>query len=457
MGNQQNTAGKPPQKHPEQGIYRIAATIGLPLLVSSAFFLYLFLTEKTQSPPPPPTTTPPPSPLSSHPAPENEENRGNWSIYRGTPALQGVAPVSLPDTLTLKWSFETKEPVYSSAVVHQNRVYVGCDDARLYCLDLVKGTKVWSYKIDDCIEAPPFVFQDTVFVGSLGGFFYAVSADKGELRWKFETMGEIYGSANLIPPIDGRPPAVVVGSYDYTIYCLSIADGTVLWKHELDNYANGTPAIDGDIILFGGCDGLIYSISLSTGKKEHILQVGTTPQHLSNSITLFKNHAYIGTHEGFFSCLDLAGIAGKGTKPPQIPPTPPEDDAPEAAPDALYPIIPALWTYDAKQRPFISSAAVTESQVIVGCQDKKLYCFAPETGETLWTFTARGMIDSSPVICGDRVIVGSDDGRLYMINSADGEEVWSYDTGSNIIASPAVVKGLVIIGTLDGWIHAFGP
>jgi len=77
-------------------------------------------------------------------------------------------------------------------------------------------------------------------------------------------------------------------------------------------------------------------------------------------------------------------------------------------------------------------------------------------GSLVWSFKAKGDIDSSPVICDDKVVFGSEDGRLYMVGLADGALVWSYDTGQPIISSPAVAAGLVVVGCDDGYVYAFG-
>ena len=100
---------------------------------------------------------------------------------------------------------------------------------------------------------------------------------------------------------------------------------------------------------------------------------------------------------------------------------------------------------------------VTEEAVIVGSRDKRLRAFDPKTGDVLWTFSARGQIDSSPVIVGRRVFVGSDDGHLYAVNRKTGEEVWHYELGGSLLASPAVAAGRLVIGTDDGDLVCFGP
>jgi outer membrane protein assembly factor BamB len=106
--------------------------------------------------------------------------------------------------------------------------------------------------------------------------------------------------------------------------------------------------------------------------------------------------------------------------------------------------------------PFLSSVAVTDRLVILGGRDKRLHALDRSTGQEKWRFSAKGRIDSSPVIAGDRVFVGSADGNVYGIDRDRGVETWRFETGSAISASPSIGYGRLVIGTEDGVLYCFG-
>src|ERR1043165_1200079 len=56
----------------------------------------------------------------------------DWPMFRGGPALLGVASVQLPEQPALLWSFKTQGPVKSSAAIAGERVFIGSDDGQLY-------------------------------------------------------------------------------------------------------------------------------------------------------------------------------------------------------------------------------------------------------------------------------------------------------------------------------------
>ena len=74
----------------------------------------------------------------------------------------------------------------------------------------------------------------------------------------------------------------------------------------------------------------------------------------------------------------------------------------------------------------------------------------------MWSFTAKRMVDSSPVIVGRRVFVGASDGRLYSLDLSSGAEIWRYEAGGGFTGSPAVAAGRLVIASDDGVVYCFG-
>ncbi len=75
----------------------------------------------------------------------------------------------------------------------------------------------------------------------------------------------------------------------------------------------------------------------------------------------------------------------------------------------------------------LSSLTVAENKVFVAAIDRHqvLACDA-ETGETAWTFTAGGRVDSPPTWYEGRVLFGSADGCVYCLRARDGALLWRF-------------------------------
>ena len=146
-------------------------------------------------------------------------------MFRGDPALTGVASCAVPDKPDLLWNFKTGGPVKSSAIIGGGKVYIGSDDGQVYALDFATGRKLWAFKAGSAVLAPPLLAEGTVFVGTSDGIFYALDAASGQARWKHETEGKIVASASIASS-NGSPLRVLVGSYDFKLYCLAASNGS---------------------------------------------------------------------------------------------------------------------------------------------------------------------------------------------------------------------------------------
>src|ERR1051325_3014240 len=136
----------------------------------------------------------------------------DWPMFRGGPALLGVASGNLQKELALLWSFKTQGPVKSSAAVVGGRVFIGSDDQNLYALELASGKKIWSFKTEGPVESSPLVLDGKVYFGSSDAWLYALEAASGKLLLKYQTGDRILGSPNWVKSPKGDSTWILVGS-----------------------------------------------------------------------------------------------------------------------------------------------------------------------------------------------------------------------------------------------------
>jgi outer membrane protein assembly factor BamB len=348
----------------------------------------------------------------------------NWPIFRGDPALSGVADDELPEELTLLWSFQTDSWIIGSPVLGLGRAYSGSSDGKVYALNLSNGEKVWEFDTKDDIEASPLLLEGAVYVGNLSGEFFCLDASTGQVRWEYKCDNSIYGSANWAINPQHQKSWILVGSYDNRLYCFDAETGELNWSYETDNYINGAPSTHGEHVVFGGCDELLHILSVSDGTKIGEVWAGS---YIPGSAALAGDKAYLGHYDSKLVCIDREKKK-------------------------------IDWEYLDKENPdaFFSSPAVGKDRVLIGSRNDYLHCVSRKTGEKIWTFPTRDDIDGSPVIAGGKVVVGSLDGRLYIVDLNSGKELWSYEIGAPLFSSPAVDGGLIVIGSDDGRIYAFG-
>ena len=357
----------------------------------------------------------------------------SWPMHRGDQNLQGIAGGKLPDKLKLAWTFQVERPkrsdgtpglqpgIKASAVVHKGKVFVGDDNGTFHSRDLTTGKALWTFKAQDAIEGAALVLNDQIIFGSGDGFLYCLDAN-GKMVWKYETADQVLAAPNWAKDPASDDLWVLAGSYDGSVHCVRAKNGKPVWKYSTDNFVNGSPAIAGKKVIFGGCDTYLYVLELATGKALESIEADA---YIISSVAVRDEIGYLGHYDN--AVIAFSTISGD-----------------------------ILWKYKKKSFAYHSSCAVAEKKLYIGGRDKSMHAIDRKSGEGLWTFKTRGQVDSSPVLCDGKVLFGSIDGNFYSLDAETGEEVWSYDVGAGIIASPAVASGMVFIGDEKGNLFAFG-
>jgi outer membrane protein assembly factor BamB len=106
-----------------------------------------------------------------------------------------------------------------------------------------------------------------------------------------------------------------------------------------------------------------------------------------------------------------------------------------------------IWTYTTGGDVY-SSPAVVDGRVYVGSDDNKVYCLEASTGAHIWNYTTGGGL-RNPAVAGGKVYVGSDDDKVYCLEASTGAHIWNYTTGADVWSSPTVVDGKVYVGSWD--------
>jgi outer membrane protein assembly factor BamB len=341
----------------------------------------------------------------------------DWPLFRGNPLQTGVAPAPLPDPLAVRWKYQAKDAFEATAAIIGGTVYAASYDGNLCAIDLATGKEKWTYKAGP-IKVAPSVKDGIVYVGDEDGRFHAVDATLGKKRWAIDAASEITSSANF----DGE--RILFGSGDQLLYCLS-KEGKELWKFKVPGGpVMGSPAVVQGRTFVAGCDSLLHVIDMAAGKEAGNVDLGG---QVGASVAVAGGRLFVGTMGNQVQAVDWKKIE-------------------------------IAWTYEPTRRaqPFFASAAVTDKLVIVGSRDKEIHALDRQTGKPAWTFPTKGKVDSSPVVAGTRVYVGSMDGSLYVVDVAKGTLVQRLQLGRGIAASPAIGNDCLVIGTTEGALYCLG-
>ncbi|GAB3894222.1 outer membrane protein assembly factor BamB family protein [Spirosoma agri] len=109
------------------------------------------------------------------------------------------------------------------------------------------------------------------------------------------------------------------------------------------------------------------------------------------------------------------------------------------------------------------TAALSNSLVIFGSKDKKVYALNATTGAKQWDFITNGggvggldAVNSSATFANGTVFVGDFAGYLYAIDAQTGARKWGrLSSGNRFESSPVIGNGLLYIGSNEKWVSAF--
>ncbi len=264
----------------------------------------------------------------------------NWKFKTGT-------------DLPYKWSFDY---LLSSPAVSDNEIYFGSGDGNLYSIDKNNGSLNWKYFTGSRVRSSPAVYKNSVLFGDVNGHFYSLNSENGSLVWEYDTKGGV--TQNNMGEESFDRSAVI-----------------------------SSPAVEDDIVCFGGRDGFLYALNAETGRElwtfDHkVSWVISTPAILNGIV-------YTGSSDGHFvQAIDL--YTGK-----------------------------EIWRYNTSSLVW-GSPAISGNQLYFGDGVGKLYQLDLKTGEENWSFKFRKWILSSPVLFDDVLCFGCDDGYIYALNGNGG-------------------------------------
>lgn len=351
------------------------------------------------------------------PAANQNFSRTSWPIARGGAGLSGTTGDPVISTPEIAWTYKTEGPIVGEAIISGGFVVFGNDLGILSTLQTETGELVWQKEYEDAIEAAPAIHHDTLFVGCQDSFLYALDLKTGDEKWKFETDDKITAGVNVVTAPDETEPWVILNGYDGTCRALKASNGELVWEHVTDEFINGSPAIvDGKWIVFGGCDRILYTLDLTTGKPTK--KIETDAEIVSTVATAGTFVAW-----GNYGNEVLSADVEKGQR---------------------------SWSYRDRKFPFMSAPAINDHLVVIGCRDKKLHAIARANGLPLWKFKTKGRVESSPLLFTDAAVFGSSDGRIYAVDLDKGEELWQLDLGESIIAAPSYASGTIYLGGENG-------
>jgi outer membrane protein assembly factor BamB len=207
-----------------------------------------------------------------------------------------------------------------SLVIDQGKLYIGCADGWIYCLDATTGDLISGYQTGDKIWGTPTVADNTLYIGSFDKKIYAFDTTSLTLKWTYTTEGSIIAKPLVS---DG---VVYIGSFDKSFYAINAADGSLKWKFDkAGNWYWSEPVIVNNMLYTGCLDGYIYVLDTETGSLIKVFDNTelTLVSPFAAQPVVIDNYVFFASQNGIIYKIDtttqtikqLAALTGTITSP----------------------------------------------------------------------------------------------------------------------------------------------
>ncbi len=344
----------------------------------------------------------------------------DWVISRGNQRLQGITTELLPTTVKRVWAVTLGKEIKASPVVYKQKVVISTTDGEVFCLN-TSGKILWRFKTENAVEASALILNNRVFVGDLSGNLYAIDLNSGQKIWKFTAGNQFMSGPNWW--VRGEKTYLLIGNYDYFLYCIDADKGKEVWKYEAQNYLNATPAVENGYAIFGGCDGNLHVVDIRSGKAASVNPLAT---YVAGSVALDKGLAFVGDYDG-----KVSGFA-YGTKKSRWAFNLEDKEVPfVAAPSVtnyrvliggkdrfLYCLNKSngkeIWKVNMGNP--VESSTIADARNVLACNMRgDLMLLSLTKGSTVWTYSLGSPVVGNPAYSNGRLYVGTYNGKLYCL------------------------------------------
>jgi outer membrane protein assembly factor BamB len=361
----------------------------------------------------PTTEAPTEEPTEADPEPVTALS-GTWEQFRGDARNTGVSEpasgFSGEPAETWRAPAGNHTLLNASPVVSDGLAYVEVETGILRAYDTVDGSLAWEqpYADGDAEGLGSVAVRDGLVYGGPidDSVFYAFDAGSGAYQWRASLSAGTFASPTVA---DGT---VHVASTDGVVHALDAEDGSERWRYDTGGETVlGTPAVTG---------GSVYVAS-------------TTPLERPDGVSdLVDEYFY---YDQFYQWGDLA-----------------EDPLATVVDLDAKATVHALDVATGRARwsttlPdfVVSSPAVVNGTLYVGCWDGNVYALDGADGSERWRAAADAPVSSSPAVADESVYVGDWRGSLHAFDVASGDREWFLPIGSHVGSSPAVVDDTIYV------------
>lgn len=337
---------------------------------------------------------------------------------------------------------------------------------------------VWRHTVrPDPYASSPAVTDKTAFFAS-SDRMYAVDAKTGALKWKYPADPEPFDTViSVAPAVEGE--LVYFGGGNGRLYAIHVDTGKIRWIFDSRSSISASPVIEGGVVYFGTSDGRVWAVDAQTGQQMSAWKQSNfkATDEIRGAPAIANGLVYVISQDQALHALGqttgkLRGTVRLGGMV--------RGQSPVVDGEYLYAAagrnvrcflartLALKWTQfmpdDVRIIPSVSNGvlyAVTESN--------RIYALDARNGRPKWKEPIRVPEDVSgpPAICRDTIYVVTSAGAIFAYDLANGAMRWSYyvqpttkdpenlPTAVHLTGAPVVANNALYVLSDDGALSMF--
>lgn len=346
-------------------------------------------------------------------------DRNAYPMFGKTASHEFFVPVTVSDSLVLKWETDTYGSFSNSSVtVYDGFVFTSDLGGRIFVFNITNGKKAGMLKSKESIFSAPLLFNSLIV--------YAVVEEKTNISqlifYDYEKGKEVHFveiEGRILSEMIALDDGIIILCENGSLYRYDLK-GKIVWQIETNIRTRCSPSLFDKKIIFGNDDGELLSVNLENGDIITRIKIKGI---FSGSASITENLAYFSNYNGFLYCININSLE-------------------------------VLWKFDTGAR-ILMTPAFDDTNVIIGNLSGSLFSLNKSNGKLNWQNNYGGLFNASPLLTNNRIIIPDLFKAFYIIDKNSGELKKSFPLDGRAKLTPVLYDSTLFIGYDRGILRAY--